>query len=431
MPRTPPTLLLLCALSACDAPAAPPTPAVVPDPPEGLPTAEAPDPTQEAPVAEPSALDEDTAAIEAAATPPAPTDAIPLPGVADDAPPKLAALPPGEEIELAAIKAVAHEPTWTPKTPPSERVVFANELYAGVVGKAGERWLQEGSEGELVPLTMDREPTLPVTGVWPEDAWMVETRSKQDDTFEYQELRLMRLRGGARWVPQSYGSNEQWFHPGTGTDDRGRAEYDAPHTSTRSGMLMYSETFESITRVGGKHEDPSLGPHRGLVVDFLETGRGPIYLITNDEGTYYAQTQCEDDECVGDAAKRLPLTAWRFGRRVARGKYTTTVLAQSGERVFFLHHRGKTGGWLLEETPADEKTTGVWSSADGGLWTQHSNGLRWRDTDGVWKDVAVPTGLAEPSVALSTDGSTVWVAGTLEGSPRVFTTAANTPPVTP
>lgn len=32
--------------------------------------------------------------------------------------------------------------------------------------------------------------------------------------MEYQELRLMKLRGGNRWVPQEY-SFSQWFHPGT------------------------------------------------------------------------------------------------------------------------------------------------------------------------------------------------------------------------
>lgn len=437
MPRTPPALLLLCALSACDAPATPPAPAADPKLLEEPPAAKSSvQPGDKPVVTEPPVLVKDPAAIHP--TPSAASDeAIPLPdvvdppAVADEAPPEPKALPPGEEIELAAMSAISHEPTWTPKTPPTKRLVFANDVYAGVMGKAGDSWMQEGPDGELVPLTMDREPTLPITGVWPDDAWMVESRSKRDDTSDYQELRLMRLRGGRRWVPQSYGSNEQWFHPGTGTDGTGRAEYDAPHTSTRSGMLMYPETFESLTRVGGKHEEPYLGPHRGVIVDFLETGRGRVYLLSNDDGTYYAQTECQDEECVVGAAKRLPLNDWRFERRVARGKYTASVLAQSGDRVFLLHHRGKTGGWLLEEIPADEKPTGAWSSTDGGLWTQHADGLKWRDTEGVWRDVALPKGLAEPSVALSNDGSAVWVAGTLGGSPSVFTTQANTEPVAP
>src|SRR5690606_1444742 len=143
--------------------------------------------------------------------------------------------------------------------------------------------------------------------------WCVQQRMRKldDSDMEYQEIRLMKLRGGNRWVPQAY-HGDQWFHPGT--DD-----WDEPHMSTRSGMLIYPASLSQITRVAGKHEDPFIGPRRGTAIDFVEAGSGKIYVISSDADGYYAQIQCEDDLCVVDKAKKLPLADWTFGRKASRG----------------------------------------------------------------------------------------------------------------
>lgn len=86
-------------------------------------------------------------------------------------------------------------------------------------------------------------------------------------------------------------------------------------------------------------------------------------------------------------------------------------MTTQGERDFFLHHRGKSDGWLLEELPAGERPTGMWASDEGGLWTLAGERLRWRDTESIWHDVALPEGMTAPSVALTTDRTEVWVAG--------------------
>ena len=347
------------------------------------------------------------------ATTPASTIKEDLPPVADEPVP----MPAGEEVERATPVYVQHAATWSPKTAPSEGITFEGELYAGVVGKAGDSWFQIGASGELELLAMDRAPEDLLTGVWPDDAWWVQSRSVTEGEFEYHQIRLMRLRGGRRWVPQTY-TGRQWFHPGT-------ADEVEPHTSTRSGMLIYPDSLESITRVGGKHDEPMIGPHRGDAVEFLETGKGRVYVLSVDGGTVYAQTECDLDDCVAGAAKRLPKGSWRFGRRVARGKYTVSVLAHSDGKDFILHHRGKSGGWLLEALADGEELTGMWSSEEGGLWTLSGEHLRWRTTEGEWRSVVVPEGLTSLSVALSRDRTTVWIAGMAAGTPGVYTTAAN------
>ncbi|MCA9686791.1 MAG: hypothetical protein KC457_31785, partial [Myxococcales bacterium] len=102
-------------------------------------------------------------------------------------------------------------------------------------------------------------------GRWPDDAWYVESRTKEEDDFDYIELRLMKLRGGNRWVPQSYGPNgDQWFHPGTEDEVE-------PHISAVTGMLVYNDSLSDMTRVAGKSGDPELGSSKGGAYDFFET----------------------------------------------------------------------------------------------------------------------------------------------------------------
>lgn len=408
------TVLLLGVLQAC-APSNPPpvggeNKAAVKTQ-EAVPAPAPPDPVEPSPPA-----DADSPELP----PPPETQPDPAPPIKVDVPPvavEPVPMPAGEEVERATPIYAQHAAAWSPKTAPADRITLQGELYAGVVGKAGDSWFQIGASDELELLEMDREPEAALTGVWPEDAWWVQSRSVTEGEFEYHQIRLMRLRGGRRWVPQAY-EGRQWFHPGT--DDEVE-----PHTSTRSGMLIYPDSLESITRVGGKHDEPMIGPHRGRAIEFLETGKGRVYVLSVDEGTLYAQTECDLEDCVAGAAKRLPRGSWRFGRRVARGKYTVSVLAHSDGKDFILHHRGKSGGWLLESLADGELPAGMWSSEEGGLWTLSGEHLRWRTTEGEWRNVELPEALTSPSVALTRDRTAVWIAGMASGAPKVFTTGAN------
>jgi hypothetical protein len=390
--------------------------------------------TNEAATAKRSADQAKDAATPDPATPDAAANANAKPAESGEpAKPDAVAIEPAAAIPVAAPGEVAinpwasvpHPATWRLVAEPAEALTLVAELDAGVLGRAGTNWYQRGEDGQLAPVTMDVEPKPPVLGVWPSDAWFVDSREREEDDFTYVELRLMKLRGGNRWVPQVYegGGGEQWFHPGTDHEV-------APHMSTLSGMLVYSDELDSITRVAGKHPDPEIGAHRGNVVDFIESGSGNVYVLSVDDGAYYAQIQCgvADPTCLDANAKKLPLSGWTFDRKAARGRHSVSVLARNGERDFILHHRGKSDGWLLDELPAGERPNGMWASEEGGLWTLTGERLRWRDTESVWHDVTLPEGLTTPSVALTEDRTEVWLSGLVGGAAKVFAASANAAP---
>ena len=332
---------------------------------------------------------------------------------------------PAPEIEIVPWAVERRTPTWTALADPPESAPLV-ALDSGVLGKAESAWYQLDEADAFTAVELSRDPSSPIVGMWPDDAWFVQERWRKYDggEEEYLELRLMRLRGGKRWVPQVYGgSGEQWFHPGT-EDEL------TPRMSRRSGMLVYG-LLDDITRVRGKHDDPVVGPHRGEAIDFIETGRGRVYVLSIDDGTYYAQSECEDEACVAEKASKFPLSGWKFGREVPRGKWSVSVLATAGEREFVLHHRGKSGGWVLDELPAGEKPSFTWSSQEGSLWTQTGETLRLRDTEAKWFDVDLPEGLTGLSVAVTKDRRRVVIGGMVGGKPKLFTTEGNVEVVEP
>jgi len=298
-----------------------------------------------------------------------------------------------------------------------------------VLGRAGSSWYQPDAEGKLALVTLDRDPKGAVLGTWPSDAWFVDERWRKydDDQIDqqYLEIRIMRLRGGKRWVPQDY-HGDQWFHPGT--DDEVK-----PHISTWAGMLLYQDSLTSITRISDSHADPLFGAHRGDVVTFIENLSGKVYLFTHDADGSYACVPCEDQACVDANTRKLPAGTgrWSFGRQLARGKHSVSMTAYNGESVYMLHHRGKADGWLLDELPAGEKPSMMWASDEGGVWASFGEQLRWRDVEGAWRDITLPAGLTSPSFAVSADRKTFWLSGTVAGAAKVFTTPANAQPTTP
>ncbi len=380
-------------------------------------------------VTEASPSPEVTADAEADELPPPPDEHVDTPGTDPNMPPSPTLPSPDEDegegrpaptpqIEIVPWSVEARTPTWTALADPPEPAPLV-ALDSGVLGKAEGAWYQLDESDVFAKVALSGDPSSPIVGMWPEDAWFVQERWRRyDGEEEYLELRLMRLRGGKRWVPQVYsGNGEQWFHPGT-EDEL------TPRMSRRSGMLVYG-LLNDITRVGGKHDDPVVGPHRGEAIDFIETGYGHVYVLSVDDGSVYAQSECEDETCVAEKASRFPLSGWKFGRQVTRGKWSVSVLATSGEREFVLHHRGKNGGWVLDELPAGEKPSFTWSSEEGSLWTQTGERLRLRDTEAKWFDVTLPEGLEGLSVALSTDRKRVVIAGMVSDKPKLFTTEGN------
>jgi len=260
-------------------------------------------------------------------------------------------------------------------------------------------------------------PTPPILGSYPDDAWTIETRHRSDGgELEYHELRLMKLREGDRWVPQARNS-AQWWHPGT--DDELE-----PHASTYTGMLVYPDSLGDIDRVAGRTDAPMLGRYRGRPIDFVETNKGKIYVFSADDHGLYAQTACEDDECLAKVVRKFPDGEWKLGRRVARGKFSVSVIASAGEDVHVLSNVGKDDGWKLDALPRGTTLVGMWANAEGGLWTFDGTALRCRDTDGNWHDVALPDQLSAKSVAMSQDHKTVWLSGENNGRATIFTTPA-------
>lgn len=365
--------------------------------------------------------------------PPPPEKEAETPSIELPTPPELeAASPDAEEppspapqVQIVPWSAETRTPSWTALADPVESAPLV-ALDSGVLGRAESTWYQLDDTDAFSRVELSRDPSSPIVGMWPDDAWFVQERWRNLDggEDEYVELRLMRLRGGRRWVPQVYsGTGEQWFHPGT--DDELR-----PRMSRRSGMLVYG-LLDDITRVGGKHDDPVVGPHRGEAIDFIETGRGRVYVLSIDDGDVYAQSECEDETCVAEKASKLPLSGWTFGRQVPRGKWSVSVLAAAGGREFVLHHRGKSGGWVLDELPAGEKPSFTWSSQEGSLWTQTGEALRLRDTEAKWFDVTLPEGLTGLSVAVTKDRKRVVIAGMVGGTPKLFATEGNVEVVEP
>jgi hypothetical protein len=399
------SILLALALSACGG-------AEQEKPAEAKPTKSAPPPAPTPDANANANADGGTIAADTGTATP-----IVAPPVEPVAPPPIPVAAPGE-VAINPWFASPHTATWLLAAEPAETLTFVGSVQAGVLGRTATTWLQLGEGGQLVAAEMDVEPKADIQGVWPSDAWWIDERwikEEEEMEMEYQEIRLMKLRGGNRWVPQEYNFN-QWFHPGTDGELHQRA-------STLSGMLVISG-FDNITRVAGKHPDPVVGPHRGEIREIIESGSGKVYVISSDSGLL-AQIECEDDACIAEKAAKLPVSDCIFGRQVARGRHSVSMAMTCSGREFILHHRGKSDGWLLDELPAGEKPSGMWASEEGGLWTLTAERLRWRDTESVWRDVALPEGLTAASFALTEDRKQVWLAGTVGGTPKVFTTNAN------
>jgi hypothetical protein len=304
---------------------------------------------------------------------------------------------------------------WRTAASPSEAVALI-DLQAGVLGLGAGGYYDIADDGQLVLRTEIEAPAGQLLGVWPSDTWYIEERVKTagDDRAdqEVRELRLMRLRGNKRWVPQEYAGAQRF-------EDEGQ-----DFRKANSGGLFALNPDEDWTRVADNGDDPDFGVFKGeQVLDFIETGARKFYVISKDSDHVYVQTDCADEPCVQDKTKVLPLAAdWSFGRQATRQRHSASVVAAAASRNFLLHY--ESGGWKLEEFTGGQADA-IWATKDGGLWVRNDKQLLHRDPDGGWRKLGLPEDLTGITVAITEDRGELWIAGMVGAKPAVFATHAN------
>lgn len=363
--------------------------------PETQPDAE-PEPETPVAEAEPEPAAPTAAAVEVEAQPPVQVE------------PDTIAVSPVDPVEASA--------PWREAALPSEPITFVN-LTGGVLAKGAGSYYDIDDTGQLIQRSEIEAPAGQIIGYWPKNAWYIETRTKmiEDDRSddEIREIRLMRLRGEHRWVPQDY-LGEQRFAD-NGEDFR---------VGGKGGMLVWGGS--GFTRVADTGSDPDSTMFRGYLVEFVETRSARVYTISRDGEELFAQRSCEDQACVDESAVKLPFgVEWSFSLEIPRQRNSVslaaTVTHEGAEKAHLMHY--ETGGWKLESLAT--RASGLWPTKDGGLWARVGGKLLHRDPDGGWRDIVLPPGAGTVSVAMREDQSEVWIATVVDGKPAVFATHAN------
>ncbi|WAS89873.1 hypothetical protein [Nannocystis punicea] len=430
------SILLACLAAACTAnpptaarptaeaapaPAAPPTaPAAPPAPATATPAPAAPP--------APATPSEPATPPVAAAEPTPPTDPA-LPSLADPDPDAPAADPaldpsaapaPTAPIALVAAPIVAAEHTanWRDVVTLSAGTVAGGFQYfaTGVLAGEAPNFFTLDAGGAWGPVAVPAPPGKP-SGHWPDETWAVETGHTRDRAA-IPRLRLHRLRGQSRWVPQSLGA-DQWVE----TDHLGPLR-----KSWNVGFLAVLDG--SLVRVAGNGTpDPALPVVRGSISDFVESKAGDLYVLSND-GAYHVQIACADEACVQTNSIPLPQGGWEWQQSIPRQKHSVSIGlhdATNNLTNHLLHY--ETGGWKLEVLPAGGRLVALWPTADGGMWAQTETGLLHRDPAGAWRSVALPADL-RPSgpvfAAMTGNMSELVVVGVRDGAQVVLATAAKT-----
>jgi len=363
----------------------------------------------EPPAAEPASEPEP----EPAGDPPA---AVEPPG--DPAQDPAADLPPRERaiIPVTAVAATSVEAPWREVARPSEAVAF-EVLIRGVLGKSTGGYWDVSEQGQLVLRPEIQAPNAKIIGTWPNNAWSIETRVKIDPRDRADDgvtqVRLMRLRGNRRWVPQEYNYEQRW------EDDGQRIVMAA-----KGGILV--EHRGTIERVAGNAEAPEFGQTLGPnIVAFFETRKGRVYTVERVDDELLALRECEDLECADLSAVKFPSGArWAFTSPVPRQNNSISAVAtlheDGGDKAHVLHY--EAGGWKLDALPG--APMGLWPTKDGGLWTMVAGSLLHRDPDGAWRSVELPDGASSVTAAMRGDFSELWIAATVGGSTVVYATHA-------
>lgn len=364
-----------------------------------------------------------TAATAAAPTDATPTDATPTdpPAIADPSgggvPTPVAVDRPAPVLAAAVVKPSAMLVPWRQVAKRTE-LLRLEPLIAGVLGHSKAGYHDIDDNGDLVLRRAIEAPASPIVGYWPKNAWNIETRIKtikgDRSGEEIRQIRLMRLRGNRRWVPQEY-NYEQRF------DDDGERFA----IGGKGGLLVESDG--SLTRVAGQAPDPEVGAHQpGALVGFFETRSGRLYTAYRHDDTVYVHKDCADQACVAANNNALPHGAyWAFSGSVPRQRHSVSTVAEvrvdEQPVVHVLHY--ETGGWKLEAMP--EAVGAMWPTRDGGLWARVGQAVWHRDPDGLWHEIELPEGATEVTVAMRRDQSELWISATGTDGPFVAATHAN------
>ena len=192
-------------------------------------------------------------------------------------------MPAAVEPATVPVQAVAPTRTtvvWREVARPGEPVSFA-PLIRGVLGKSAGGYHDVDDSGALVLRPEIEAPGAPVLGSWPDNAWFIETRGKIDkgdrSMTELRQIRLMRLRGKRRWVPQTYNGEQRFVDSGERFQIGGAG-----------GLIV--ESMGSLTRLADNASDPVLDLDiGGELVAFFETKYGRVYPVRSKDGALHVQ----------------------------------------------------------------------------------------------------------------------------------------------
>lgn len=338
----------------------------------------------------------------------------PAPAAELPVPPKDIKIP---VVPVQAITATPATPSWREVMRPAEPLVF-EPVTRGVLARSAAGYHDIDASGALVLRPEIEAPKAPVLGSWPDNAWYIEARKsklKGDRAdLDLKEVRLMRLRGDRRWVPQTY-KGQQRFE-----------DFELSfQIAGKGGMIVASET--ELTRVDDHAVNPVPGlSYDGSLMGFFETRSGKIYTVRNFLGVNYVQRDCADLECVTREARQLPFEGpWSFSKPVTRQQDSISGVAEintpTGRQIFLLHY--DAAGWTLESIASIP--VGLWPTKDGGLWAMVGEQLLHRDPAGAWREIALPERAKSPSMAMLRDFSELWLAATVGDATVVFATDGN------
>lgn len=346
-----------------------------------------------------------------------PLEKLPDPNAPDEPDVEPAAAAEPVEVPVSEAAPAAKTIAWRTVTTTTEAVSLV-PLSRGVLGRGNSGFYDVDANGAFVMRPEINAPNGTIQGRWPTNAWVIEERTKtipgdrMDE--EIRQLRLMRLRGERRWVPQMYEGEQRFV-------DEGQRFV----VGTKGGML--AEDSGDIVRVAGNAGDPERGVGRpGELVAFFETGSGKLYTARRDSEAMYVQRDCEDEACVAENAMKLPIGKfWQFSIGVARAKHSVTLAAKIREgeedKPFLLHYGA--GSWKLERVAATP--AGLWGARDGGLWAMLDDALAYRAPDGSWHAVELPDGATAVTAAIRDDLSEMWVAAPSGEATTIYATAVS------
>lgn len=347
------------------------------------------------------------------------TDAATTSGSGGSEPEPAAEIEP-RDVPVKLVQAAAAQAPWRTVATVDAPLKF-EPLLGGVLGKSAAGYHDVDENGALVLRSEIESTPHPIVGYWPKNAWHVEVRDKKVDVRDRsdgggnREIRLMRLRGKRRWVPQAYEFEQRFLDEGHKFAVGGKG-----------GMLV--ELRGSVARVGGQSPPPEIGNVRGNSLKALfETKSGRLYTVHKDGEALYVQRDCQDQACVAANSMKLPNgTKWAFGSSIRRRRHSLTAMADlqaldGTTQAHLLHYAA--GGWKLEALA--EAPRGLWPTKDGGLWVAAGDELLHRDPEGQWRSVGVPDGATSVTAAMHGDAGELWIAATVGEKTVVYATHAN------